>query len=86
MSSEIFTALAPEIAARARVDVTRVTADAHLILDLGLGSLDMLSVLAVAEVRFHAKFPDELLHTLTTLGKIEAAVASHPRSPPKGAP
>ena len=63
-----------EIAMHARVDPALVTPDAHLIMDLGLSSLDLLTVLAFAEEHFGARFPDEQLGTLTTLTKIEEAV------------
>lgn len=74
------TSLIREIAQRARVDPARVTPDAHLITDLGLSSLDLLSVLAFAEGEFGARIPDELLATLTTLGRIEEAMERHRRS------
>jgi acyl carrier protein len=67
-----------EIAAHARVDPTTVRPDAHLVIELGLSSIDLLTVLAYAEQHYGAKFPDELLGTLTTLEKIEAAVLAHP--------
>ena len=66
-----------EIAAHARVDPSKVAPDAHLILDLGLSSLDVLNVLAYVEEAFGARFPDELLGTLTTLRDIEEAARTY---------
>jgi acyl carrier protein len=66
-----------EIAARARVDEARVTASAHLVLEVGLSSLDLLHVLALTEHLCGARFPDAQLGTLVTLDLIEAACAQH---------
>ena len=84
MSDPFIQLLAKEIAARARVDISAVKRDAHLVLDLGLSSLDLLSVLAFAEQTLNARFPDELLSKLTTLAKIEEAVRAHRVSAAEG--
>ena len=69
--------LTREIAARLRTDTEQVEPDAHLLLDMGMSSLDVLSVLAFAEKTFSARFPDELMPQLMTLTKIVAAVHAH---------
>lgn len=71
--------LVEEIAKRARIETARVAPDAHLLSDLGLSSLDALSVLAFAEEQFGVRFPDQQLASLTTLRSIEDAVARQRR-------
>lgn len=78
--------LRKEIAARARIDVAEVKPDADLVMDLGLSSLDLLSVLAFAEQRLDARFPDEMLGKLTTVAKIEEAMHQFRRSQQAVAP
>ena len=70
-------AVVREIAQRARVEKVLVTPDAHLVVDLGLSSLDLLSVLAFVEQTCGARFPDALLPTLVTLEAIDRAVSAH---------
>ena len=72
--SHIFDKLAQEIATRARLDPDQVDPDAHFIFDMGMSSLDLLSVLAFAEKSFDIRFPDEQLANLSTLNKVTAAV------------
>jgi acyl carrier protein len=67
-----------EIAARARVKAGDVKPDVHLVHELGLSSLDLLAVLAFAEHRFQARFPDGILHDLVTVERIEEAIRTHP--------
>lgn len=69
--------LAREIATRIRLEPQQVEPDAHLLQDLGMSSLDVLSVLAFAEKTFSTRFPDELLPELSTLNRIVEAVHAH---------
>jgi acyl carrier protein len=69
--------LVAQVAMRARIAPSEVRADAHLVVELGLSSLDLLDVIAYAEQRFNARFPDELLATLVTIEKIEEALFQH---------
>lgn len=71
--------LTQEIASRARLEPEQIEPDAHFIRDLGLSSLDMLSVLAFAEKSFATRLPDEVLPELTTLNKVAEAVRIHRR-------
>jgi len=80
MSESIVEQLTREIAERAKIRPDEVEPDAHFVLDLGLSSLDMLSVLAFAEKSFAVSFPDEELMDLTTLEKLTAAVRVHQRN------
>lgn len=66
-----------EIATRARLEPEQIKPDAHFVLDMGMSSLDLLSVLAFAEKSFGSHFPDEILADLTTLNKVIAAVREH---------
>lgn len=76
-SNDIVEQLRQEIATRARLDLDQVKPDAHFVLDMGMSSLDLLSVLAFAEKSFSTRFPDEILADLTTLNKVDAAVREH---------
>ncbi len=69
--------LRKEIATRARLELDQVKPDAHFVLDMGMSSLDLLSVLAFAEKSFATRFPDEVLADLTTLNKVNAAVREY---------
>lgn len=76
-SNDIAEQLRQEIATRARLELDQIKPDAHFVLDLGMSSLDLLSVLAFAEKSFAARFPDEILADLTTLDKVDAAVREY---------
>ena len=76
-SNDIVEQLRHEIATRARLDLDQVKPDAHFVLDMGMSSLDLLSVLAFAEKSFATRFPDEILADLTTLNKVDAAVREY---------
>ena len=78
-ANDIVEQLRREIAARAKLEPDEIMPDAHFIVDLGLSSLDMLSVLAFAEKTFAARFPDNRLPELTTLEKVAEAVCAHQR-------
>jgi acyl carrier protein len=69
--------LVAQVAMRARMPPAEIRADAHLVVELGLSSLELLDVIAYAEQRFSARFPDELLASLTTIEKIEEALFAH---------
>ena len=69
--------LTQEIAARARLEPDEVKPDAHFVLDMGMSSLDLLSVVAFAEKSFDTRFPDEILADLTTLNKVIDAVREY---------
>ncbi len=71
--------LTQEIASRARLEPEQIEPDAHFIRDLGLSSLDMLSVLAFVEKSFSTRFSDEVLPKLTTLNKVVEAVRTYQR-------
>lgn len=73
-TDDIAEQLRQEIATRARLELDQVKPDAHFILDMGMSSLDLLSVLAFAEKSFATRFPDEIIADLTTLNKVDAAV------------
>jgi len=76
-TNDIAEQLRQEIAARARLELDQVKPDAHFVLDMGMSSLDLLSVLAFAEKSFATRFPDEILADLTTLNKVDAAVREY---------
>ena len=73
MTSALARALVDEVAACARLDPGEVDLDADLVADLGLSSLDVLTVLAFAEGRCGITFPELDLHTLSTVRRIEQA-------------
>ena len=71
---DIVEQLTREIAARSRLQPHEIDPDAHFLRDLGMSSLDLLSVLAFAEKTFATRFPDERLSELTTLNQVRDAV------------
>ena len=64
--SEIETIRA-EVARIARVDLTRVADDTDFVSELGMGSLELLDLLAFVEQRMKVILPDEALVNLTTI-------------------
>ncbi len=69
--------LVAQVALRARVAPSEIRASAHLVVEIGLSSLELLDVIAFAEQRFSVRFPDEQLASLTTIEKIEEALSTH---------
>ena len=69
--------LTREIATRARLEPEQVEPDAHFIADMGMSSLDLLSVLAFTEKTFATRFPDERLRELNTLNKVIEAIRTY---------
>lgn len=67
--------LVREIARRARIAPGDINPDAHFVIDMGMSSLDLLSVLAYAEKLVGMRLPDEQLVELTTLNKVLDALA-----------
>ncbi len=55
----------------------RVVAGVSLTVQLGIDSLDILQIMAVAEKRFGIKIPEEELKSMDDLGGIVAAVRTH---------
>lgn len=72
--------LVAQVAVRARLAPAEVSTTAHLVVELGMSSLEVLDVIAWAEQRFNARFPDELLAHLTTVTALEAALFEHAAS------
>lgn len=83
--THIIEELKREIATRARLEPDQVDPDAHFIFDMGMSSLDLLSVLAFAEKSFGTRFPDEQLASLSTLNKVTEAVHGYQRDKAVGA-
>lgn len=81
MTCAVARELAREIAALAKVAPHEVGMDAHFVVDLGLSSLDILSMLALAEARYGVTFPDSRLHSLSSLRDIEQFVLTHRAGP-----
>jgi len=73
-ADDIVEQLTREIAARAKMEPDEIKPHAHFVRDLGLNSLDMLTVLAFAEKAFAVRFPDDKLPELATLAKLTEAV------------
>lgn len=64
-----------------RRDLSRITADADLVRELGLDSLAMLRLLAEVEMRLGVRFPDAELSRLRTLRQFVAALRSESNGP-----
>lgn len=78
-TNDITEQLVQEIATRARLKPNQVEPDTHFISDMGMSSLDVLTVLAFAEKSFATRFPDEVMPKLTTLNKVVEAVRTYQR-------
>jgi acyl carrier protein len=77
IDDEIVEQLRREVASRAKVAPEKIDGHAHFLIDLGLSSLDLLSVLAFAEKTFSVRLPDEKLSELSTLENVAEAVRVH---------
>ncbi len=69
--------LTVHVAEMAHVPRHRVRLDAHLVTELGLDSLDLLCLHAWAEEEFAARFDDDRLAELTTIGAIARVLREH---------
>jgi len=65
-----------EVARLARVDVVRVSDDTDFVSELGMGSLELLNLLAFVEQRLKVILPDETLVSLTSIRRIRARFES----------
>jgi len=74
IDTSILDVLVKEVAVRARTHIEAVGVDTHLILELGMSSLDVLAVLAFAEEKYGVLFPDDELMTLSSIRRIEEAI------------
>jgi len=73
-AADITELLRREIGARTGRDPDEIDVDAHFLADLGLSSLDLLSLLAFAEKSFALRFADDSLGDLTTVRRVVAAI------------
>lgn len=69
------------VAAELRVDREQLTAQTHLIKDLGADSLDALNIALRLEERFKIKIPDDALPNFLTIGDIVRGVSEHLNQP-----
>jgi acyl carrier protein len=61
-----------EVARLARVELARVSDDTDFVSELGMGSLELLNLLAFVEQRMKVILPDESLVKLTSIELIRA--------------
>jgi acyl carrier protein len=66
---EVVTALKEVLVDRLKVDASTVTEDANLFEDLGLDSIDLMTVVMAVEERFSIEVSDDELEDVTTLGQ-----------------
>lgn len=64
------------IAEQLGVDAAECKPEARLLDDLGADSLDVVELIMAVEEEFSIEIPDEDAENLTTVGQIEAYVAS----------
>lgn len=66
---EILSALKDVLVDRLKVDASTITDDANLFEDLGLDSIDLMTVVMAVEEKFAIEVSDEELEDVTTLGQ-----------------
>lgn len=66
---EVVTALKETLIDRLKVDAATITEDANLFEDLGLDSIDLMTVVMAVEEKFAIEVSDEELEDVTTLGQ-----------------
>lgn len=66
-SGEVYSALKDTLVDKLKVDEGTITEDAHLFEDLGLDSIDLMTVVMAVEERFNIEVSDEELEDVTTL-------------------
>lgn len=66
---EVVTALTEVLVDRLKVERDAVTEDANLFEDLGLDSIDLMTVVMAVEEQFSIEVADEELEDVTTLGQ-----------------
>jgi acyl carrier protein len=66
---EVVTALKETLVERLKVDAATITEEANLFEDLGLDSIDLMTVVMAVEEKFSIEVSDEELEDVTTLGQ-----------------
>jgi acyl carrier protein len=66
---EVLSALKEVLVDRLKVDASTITDDANLFEDLGLDSIDLMTVVMAVEERFSIEVSDDELEDVTTLGQ-----------------
>lgn len=66
---EVVTALKETLVDRLKVDASTITEEANLFEDLGLDSIDLMTVVMAVEEKFSIEVSDEELEDVTTLGQ-----------------
>ncbi len=66
---EVVTALKETLVDRLKVDAATITEEANLFEDLGLDSIDLMTVVMAVEEKFAIEVSDEELEDVTTLGQ-----------------
>lgn len=66
---DVVTALKEVLVDKLQVEADTVTEDANLFDDLGLDSIDLMTVVMAIEERFDIEVPDDELEDVTTIGQ-----------------
>lgn len=66
---EVVTALKETLVDRLKVEASTITEEANLFEDLGLDSIDLMTVVMAVEEKFAIEVSDEELEDVTTLGQ-----------------
>lgn len=66
---EVVTSLKETLVERLKVDASTITEEANLFEDLGLDSIDLMTVVMAVEEKFSIEVSDEELEDVTTLGQ-----------------
>lgn len=65
--TEVYSALKDTLVDKLKVDESTITEEANLFEDLGLDSIDLMTVVMAVEERFNIEVSDEELEDVTTL-------------------
>lgn len=74
--TEVVEALKEVLVEKLQVEADTVTEDANLFDDLGLDSIDLMTVVMAIEERFDIEVPDDELEDVTTIGQAADLLAA----------
>ncbi|MEX2587696.1 MAG: acyl carrier protein [Actinomycetota bacterium] len=73
---DVVTALKEVLVEKLQVEADTITEDANLFDDLGLDSIDLMTVVMAIEERFNIEVPDDELEDVTTIGQAADLLAA----------
>jgi 8-amino-7-oxononanoate synthase/acyl carrier protein len=77
LNSDVFKVVVEQIKLVARDRAKNLNVESNIVIDLGLDSLERLQIANNIEQIFGARFPDDVLQEIETVGEITAAIQEH---------